>query len=327
MTVNWKNKSSKVTLKLNIKRMKMRRIIYLFAFFVLCSNQANAQQDEQLSLYMYNKLYFNPAYAGSRNALSAIAIARFQWVDFSGSPKTQWFSVQAPLMNKSMGIGAHMVNDRIGARSRTSVFADVSGSIALNNKTSRLSVGISAGIDMIGYDFSKVVAQSPNDPYYNQVFNETKPNVGAGIYYYSDKHFVGISTPRLLEASSNILDSTNAKLNARHFFITGGTVFKLNSVFKLQPSTLIKYTPHSPITVDVNVSLLMYEKIWAGIMYRFHESMGVNLVYNIKDMLSIGYVYDFPINGLRTYQNGSHEIFVRFDFKGKKTAYQSPRYF
>lgn len=305
----------------------MKKYTLLFALFLLCSTQVNAQQDEQLSLYMYNKLYFNPAYAGSRNALSAIAIARFQWVDFEGAPNTQWFSIQAPLMNKSMGVGAHIVNDRIGARTRTSVFADVSTSIALNKKTSRLSVGLSGGIDMIGYDFSKVVAQSQNDPYYNKVFNETKPNIGAGIYYYSDKHFVGISTPRLIESTSNIIDTAKINLNARHFFITAGTVFKLNSVFKLHPSTLIKYTPHSPITIDVNVSLLMYDKFWTGIMYRFNESMGINLVYNIKQMMSIGYVYDFPINGLRTYQNGSHEIFVRFDFKGKKSVYQSPRYF
>ncbi|MBL1280513.1 MAG: type IX secretion system membrane protein PorP/SprF [Fluviicola sp.] len=291
------------------------------------SHLANAQQDEQLSLYMYNKLAFNPAYAGSRKALSAIAIGRFQWVNFDGAPNTQWFSIQAPLFQQAMGVGAHVVNDRIGNRTRTSIFGDVSGSIAVNKKTSRLSVGISAGFDMIGYDFNTVQVNDPNDPYFGKVFNETLPNVGAGIYYYSDKHFFGISSPRILEATSNIVSLGEAKINSRHFFITGGTILKLNSVLKLQPSALIKYTPNSPITADINVSLLMYEKLWTGIMYRFNEAMGVNIVYNIKDMLSIGYVYDFPINGLRTYQSGSHEIFLRFDFRPKKAIYSSPRYF
>ncbi len=294
---------------------------------ILFSFQANAQQDEQMSLYMYNKLYFNPAYAGSRDAISAIAIARFQWVNFDGAPNTQWFSIHTPILQKSMGIGAHLVNDRIGNRTRTSVFGDVNGSIALNNKTSRLSIGLSGGIDILGYDFSSVIVNDQNDPYFGEVYSETKPNVGAGLYYYNDKHFFGISSPRILEASSNVLDSISTKLNARHFFITGGYVFKLNSVLKLHPSALIKYTPYSPITADVNVSLLMYEKMWAGVMYRFHEAMGINLVYNIKEKLSVGYVYDFPINGLRTYQNGSHEIFLRYDFKPKKAVYTSPRYF
>ena len=228
---------------------------------ILFSFQANAQQDEQMSLYMYNKLYFNPAYAGSRDAISAIAIARFQWVNFDGAPNTQWFSIHTPILQKSMGIGAHLVNDRIGNRTRTSVFGDVNGSIALNNKTSRLSIGLSGGIDILGYDFSSVIVNDQNDPYFGEVYSETKPNVGAGLYYYSDKHFFGISSPRILEASSNVLDSISTKLNARHFFITGGYVFKLNSVLKLHPSALIKYTPYSPITADVNVSLLMYEKI------------------------------------------------------------------
>lgn len=305
----------------------MKIKIILFLLVAMCSHRSNAQQDEQMSLYMYNKLYFNPAYAGSRDALSAIAIARFQWVDFEGAPNTQWFSIQAPILQKAVGVGAHLVNDQIGNRTRTSIFGDISTSIAVNKKTSRLAVGLSGGVDIVGYDFSSVIVNDPTDPYFESTFSETKPNIGAGIYYYSDKHFVGVSSPRILEASSDILDSVGAKLNARHFFITGGTVLKLNSVLKLLPSTLIKYTPNSPITADVNVSLLMYEKLTTGIMYRFHEAMGVNLVYNFKNTLSVGYVYDFPINGLRTYQTGSHEIFLRYDFKPKKSVYSSPRYF
>ena len=89
----------------------------------------------------------------------------------------------------------------------------------------------------------------------------------------------------------------------------------------------MKYTPKAPITIDANVSLRMYDQIWAGIMYRYHEAVGVNLMYTLKNTFSIGYVYDFPINGLRTYQYGSHEVFLRYDFTPKKSVYNSPRYF
>lgn len=276
---------------------------------------------------MYNKLYFNPAYAGSRDALSAIAIARFQWVDFKGAPNTQWFSIHAPLMQKAMGVGAHIVNDRIGNRSRTAVYGDLSTSIAVNKRSSRVAVGLSGGFDVIGYDFSNVNVNDETDPYFGKVYSETRPNMGAGIYYYSDRHYIGISSPRILEVRSKNIDTLLNTLNQRHFFISGGSVFKLNSVLKLQPSLLIKYTPNAPLTVDVNTSLLMYDQLWLGIMYRYHESMGVNLVYTIKNSFSVGYVYDFPINGLRTYQTGSHEIFLRYDFKPKKSVYSSPRYF
>jgi type IX secretion system PorP/SprF family membrane protein len=221
-----------------------------------------------------------------------------------------------------------LVNDRIGNRSRTSAYLDLSGSIALDDKSQRLSVGVSGGMDIVGYDFSQVNVIDPSDPYFGQAYSVTKANVGAGIYYYGDKHYVSFSVPRILRPKvTPLLDSVVQTLNTQHYFLAGGYVFDLNSVFKLQPSTLIKFTLGAPITVDANVSLLMYDVLWTGIMYRFHESVGVNVVYNIKKTLSLGYVYDFPINGLRTYQNGSHELFLRYDIKPKNTPFTSPRYF
>lgn len=303
----------------------MKKVLILLGILFVGFN-ASAQQDEQMSIYMHNKLYFNPAYAGSRDALSAIAATRFQWVDFEGAPSTQWFSIHAPILQKSMGIGSHMVNDVIGSRRRTAVYLDVNGSIALNKK-SRIAAGISGGMDMMGYDFSDVQVNDQADPYYGASNQITKPNFGAGLYYYSDRHFVGVSVPRVFEINNSSFDTVIQTLNSRHFFISGGGVFDLNSVLKLKPSALIKFTPGAPLTVDVNASLLMYETLWAGIMYRFHESMGVNVVYNIKKTFSIGYAYDFPINGLRTYQQGSHEVFLRYDFIPKKSNFSSPRYF
>lgn len=305
--------------------MNLKRILLFLSITVMGS--IYAQQDEQMSLYMYNKLYFNPAYAGSREALSAIAVARFQWVDFNGAPKTQWFSIHAPILQKSLGIGTHLVNDQIGNRKRTAAYLDISSGIRLNKNQSRLQVGLSGGFDMVGYDFSEVNVQDVQDPYYGTSYQATKPNLGAGIYYYSDKHYIGISSPRLFESFDDAVDTIVRKLNTRHFFLSAGYIFQLNSVFKLSPSALVKYSPNVPITIDANLSLLMYEKLWTGLMYRYNESVGVNVIYNLKETFSVGYVYDFPVNGLRTYQTGSHEIFLRYDFVPKKSNYNSPRYF
>lgn len=310
----------------NIKKEIMRK--YLLIMFMLVSSiRTFAQQDEQMSLYMYNPLYFNPAYAGSRDAISTLAMARFQWVNFKGTPTSQWFSVHSPILHKAIGVGGHMINDQIGSRSRTSAFADVSSSIQLNKKKDRLAAGMTFGFDAMGYDFTNSIVNDPNDPYFGKSYSVTKPNLGAGLYYYGAKHYVGISVPRLFQSKITDVNNVLKTIVSRHFYISAGYVFDLNSVFKLKPSTLIKYTPHAPITFDMNVSLLMYEKIWAGMMYRFNEAMGVNVVYNIKQTFHIGYVYDFPINGLRTYQSGSHEILLQYDIQPKKSVFNSPRYF
>jgi type IX secretion system PorP/SprF family membrane protein len=304
----------------------MRKLLILL-LLISSAKELRAQQDEQMSIYMYNPLYFNPAYAGSKDAISMTAVGRFQWINFKGAPRSQWFSIHAPLLFKSLGVGGHLVNDRIGTRDRTSVFADISGSIAVSkNKRSRLAAGLSVGVDVMGYDFTNSTVNDVNDPYFGQQFSATKPNVGAGLFYYGDKFYVGLSSPRLLEGKIRTDQDLVKQVNARHFFLAAGYVFDLNSVLKLKPSMLFKYTPKTPITFDVNVSLLSYERLWTGIMYRFHESIGANVGVIIKNF-TFGYVYDFPINGLLKHQSGSHEIFLQLDVKTKKLAYTSPRYF
>jgi len=305
----------------------MKKIIVLIVCCWL-GFRLSAQQDEQMSIYMYNPLYFNPAYAGSRDAISMTAVGRFQWVNFNGAPNTQWFSIHAPLLFKSLGVGAHMVNDRIGMRSRTAVYADISGSIKLSkHNQSRLAVGISAGADIIGIDFANATVNDLNDPFYGQKLSSTKMNVGAGVYVYGDKYYVGLSTPRVLIEKLKDANSVVQAMNARHFFLAAGYVAKLNSVLKLKPSTLVKFTPNAPITFDLNLSLLSYDILWTGLMYRFNESVGVNVGVIIKKVFTIGYVYDFPYNGLRKYQSGSHEIFLSYDLHTKKMPFTSPRYF
>lgn len=306
----------------------MRKLLLLTLFLALGNAElAKAQQDEQMSLYMYNPLYFNPAYAGSRQSLSAVGLARVQWTSFEGAPTSQWVSIHSPILFKSLGVGGHMVNDQIGSRKRTAAYLDFSAGIKLNNQNSRLAAGLSVGFDAISYDFSDTQVNDPSDPYFGQQFSATKPNVGAGLYYYNDKYFIGLSSPRILEIKANDVNAIIETLNKRHFFLSAGYVFDLNSVLKLKPATLMKYTPNAPISVDVNVNLLMYDRVWTGLMYRFHESIGANIVVKVKEALSVGYVYDFPINGLQTFQGGSHEFLLQYDFNFKNRVYTSPRYF
>jgi type IX secretion system PorP/SprF family membrane protein len=301
--------------------------VFIFSLFLCNSCQLTAQQDEQLSLYNYNPLYYNPAYAGSREALSVVSLGRFQWINFDGAPNTQFFTVHAPVLGQALGMGVNLVNDRIGSRQRTAVYYNASSGIRLNEKNDRLAFGMSFGIDAMAYDFTNLAVHDITDPFYGQQISTTKGNVGAGLYYYSDDHYIGISSPRILETKA--LDNANVMttLNQRHFFITAGKVLDINSVVKFKPTTLIKMTPDAPLTFDVNTNFMLYERFWLGTFYRFHESVGLNFVYNYKNWIHIGYGYDFPINRLINYQSGSHEVILQFDIRPKTNLFTSPRYF
>lgn len=286
-----------------------------------------AQQDEQLSLYNYNPLYYNPAYAGSKSSLNIVSIARFQWLGFDGSPNTQFFSAHAPIVGQSLGMGLNLVNDQIGSRKRTAVFYNVSSSIKLNTKNHRLAFGLSGGMDVLSYDFTNLNVHDVSDPFYGSSLATTKGNVGAGIYYYSENHYFGISSPRVLKSRELNADNVMTDLNERHFFISAGKVFDLNSVVKFKPTTLIKLTPNAPITFDLNTNFLLYEKFWVGTFYRFHEAVGLNFVVSFKELFHVGYGFEFPINKLVGYQSGSHEVLLQFDIKSNKHIFTSPRYF
>ena len=121
---------------------------YSCAFLLLVLPfMAQGQTEEQSSMYMFNPLLFNPAYAGSRGSIHGVGIVRFQWVGIEGAPRSQFLSFDAPVARQNLGLGLHASNDNIGAHSRTSVFADISYSLKLNKKGHRLNFGMSARVD------------------------------------------------------------------------------------------------------------------------------------------------------------------------------------
>lgn len=298
----------------------------LLCISVISCMSSFAQQEEQNSLYMFNVLNFNPAYAGSRGSLNITTIGRFQWVGINGAPMTQYLSVHAPIAKQNIGLGLNVVNDMVGARNRTSIYADFAYSIRLNGKNHRLAFGMNGGVDIWQMNTGNMIIDDPTDPSAIN-YSTTVGNFGAGIYYYGDRHYVGFSVPRILENDLNNPATTGNSRSARHFYISGGYVFNLNSVVKFKPAALVKITPNAPLTFDLNASFLLFEKVWLGGMYRFNESAGINLSYTFADMFTVGYAFDFAYNDLRFNQYGSHEIMLQFDIRKKNKNYLSPRYF
>ena len=305
--------------------MKFLKYCFLILFFYPLLLQA--QQDEQSSMYMFNPLLFNPAYAGSKQEINVVGVARSQWIGMKGAPQSQFVSVHSPIKFRNMALGVHLSNDKIGARSRTSAYLDYSYTLQLG-KERKLNFGVSAGGDQIGVDYSQLYALDPTDPQYLASISQFKFNGGAGVYYHSNRFYAGLSVPRLIQAKlydgSVLLSGSYFK---RHYFLTGGYVFPINSVIDLKTSVLIKMVSNAPVTADLNANLFLYRKIWFGGMYRYNESVGVNAAYQIKESLMFGYSFDYPINGLSSVRNfGSHEIMLSYVF-GKNRAYGSPRYF
>lgn len=311
-----------------MKLVKFNLIVFmLFNFWT-----GVAQQLPQFTQYMYNTISINPAYAGSRETLSIVGLHRSQWVGLEGGPTTQTLSVHTPLRNEKIGLGLSFIKDELGYENFNYLYGDFSYTINLTEKT-KLAFGMKAGFTHYNIDQSLLTDPSiVNDPYFNDVSNRWSPNIGAGFYLHSNKWYLGLSAPRILNSDYNKGESGSVdyvSLERVSYYFTGGYVFDLSEDVKFKPAALLKATNGAPLSFDLTANFLFSEKLWLGASYRINESaaaLGGIADFQISKQLRIGYAYEYPLSDLRPYTSGTHEVLLMFElFKSKRI--KSPRYF
>ncbi|HEX5002509.1 MAG TPA: type IX secretion system membrane protein PorP/SprF [Bacteroidia bacterium] len=290
---------------------------------------ARAQQHPLFSHYMFNGLYINPAYAGSKEFVSTTLIARKQWAGFQGAPTTQIASLHAPLSNKKVGLGFSISNDRIGITNEMDVFGSYAYHIETNNGI--LSLGLSGGFSYFKSQLSDLNYWDQNDPVYEvNSLSNILPNFGAGIYYYTNKFYAGLSVPQILSYDPDASVSINvdrAHKVTRHYFLTSGMIISTRGELKFRPSFLVKYTDNAPVEFDLNMNMLISEIIWIGVSYRSEDAIVALLEYQVNKKLRVGYSYDYTLSEIRNYSSGSHELILGYDFGFNVKKMKTPRYF
>lgn len=285
-----------------------------------------AQQLPQFTQYMYNTISINPAYAGSRETLSVVGLHRSQWVGLEGGPQTQTLSVHAPMRNERVGLGLSFINDALGYQEFSYLYGDFSYTIPTGEK-SKLAFGVKAGFTSYSLDADFQQSQMTDQVIFG-FEDRWKPNIGTGVYWHSQKWYLGLSAPRLLNTDYTG-DAEFAALERISYYFTGGLVFDLSESVKLKPAALIKATNGAPLSYDITANFLFNEKLWLGGSYRINENaaaVGGLADFQVSKQLRIGYAYEYPISDIRAYTSGTHEILLMFEiFKSKRI--KSPRYF
>jgi len=305
----------------------------LILFLVGLSFTGFAQQEAMYTHYMYNTLGVNPAYAGSRNLLTVTALHRSQWYGFAGAPSTQTLTLHSPVYSENIGLGASIVNDRVGGPlTRSSFNVDFSYKIKVSKKA-KLAFGLKGGMSMINSKLSQLEVHEQNDQVFqSDLKSKLLPNFGFGMYYYTNTFYAGLSIPKLLSTNyieNSVAGSTDLIGDEKHYFFITGAVFDLSDNVKLKPTLLGKVTPNAPIQGDVTAEFLFYEKFRAGIMFRSGDALGALLGMQITERMNLGYSFDWSYgNKTFVYNYGSHELMLLYDFNIKpKKKVLSPRYF
>ncbi|NND63864.1 MAG: type IX secretion system membrane protein PorP/SprF [Flavobacteriaceae bacterium] len=316
--------------------------IAILVLILLGTFSSNAQQDPQYTQYMYNTQVVNPAYAGTREGLSIGLLGRTQWVNFDGAPKTGTLSVNTPIgALDNMGLGLSIVHDEIGPATESNINVDYAYRINASDNA-QVSFGVKAGLDLLDIDFSKlnIPVEGAGDVFDGQIDRKVQPQIGAGVYYYTNKFYAGLSVPNFLTTKhfdesqiDNIVNDPNSfagettAAERLHYFLIAGYVFDINENLKFKPATLIKVVSGSPLQWDASANFLINEKFTIGASYRWSAALSALAGFQVSDELFIGVGYDYQTTDIETYSDGSYEVFLRFDVFRKPERVLTPRFF
>jgi type IX secretion system PorP/SprF family membrane protein len=314
--------------RFNKNIIRMKKSIFGFVLLMFYTTVLHAQQDPMFTQYMFNTLSINPAYAGSKDVLSAVAIHRSQWVNFKGAPTTQSITVHAPLPMENISVGGTIINDAHGPVKQMGFYADLSYRIFMGNN--RLAFGLKAGANLFSanlLDLNPLIEE--DNTFSANIQSKALPNFGFGAMYYSRRFYVGASIPKLLKnklIDAQLPDFLNNQ-EKQHMFLIAGAVFDLSYYLRFKPTILLKAVNGAPPGIDVTANFLFYDKLWAGAMYRWQDAAGMLLQYEINNKFKIGYAYDLTLSDIRKYSDGSHEIMLGFDLVKGNPGDVSPRWF
>jgi type IX secretion system PorP/SprF family membrane protein len=283
---------------------------------------------------MFNHLLINPAYAGSKEYMSATLLYRKQWAGWKGAPESQVASLHSPLGLTKFGWGVMVNHDKIGVTDRTDAYVNAAYHLPVTN-TMKLSVGLRAGGGYFSSKNSDLHYWDENDPAFagDQV-SKFLPNIGAGAYLYSEKFYCGLSAPTIISYDPAYSLSINSVKNGeylprqvRHYFATAGIALELNPDVVFKPSVLFKYVKNAPVQADLNLNVLLRQMLWVGASFRSGDSFVALVELQLGRQLRLGYSYDFTFSDIKDYSSGSHEIMLGYDFGYDIMKIKTPRYF
>ncbi len=322
----------------------MKKILFTFCMVFLGSSLF-AQQDALYSQYMFNGLVLNPAYAGNKGVLNINLVNRNQWVGqkVEGAPQTQALTADGSFMDGKVGLGVHLINDKVGAQSQQIAMFSYAYKIPVS-ETADLSFGLGGGVANFVLDGTQLTTTQQGDQAIpTERISHFTPDVNFGVYLSHEKYYVGLSTTHLitLKPKADFANYVNLK---RHYYLTGGYIFPINDFVKAYPSVLVKSDLNGPINVDVNGFVMILDKFSVGASYRTgvyvqsgnyspgalksNSVVAMAQIYMLDQKLRVGYSYDFDVSKTG-YSRNTHEISLGYLIKTEDGLrnLSSPRYY
>lgn len=299
----------------------MRKII-LSVSSLLIGATAFSQQDFQFTQYMYDRLSYNPGFAGIDGKICATGFFRQQWSGFEGSPQTMLLNVHGPVRAIRGGLGLSVFKDNLGQFNDT--YARASYSFHLGGiGPGTLGIGLAGGIVSKSLAFNwlppdGVTTITTDNAIPDAAVAQTTYDLSLGLYYQAPTFYVGLSSTHLSESDMTTL----GYLNKRHYYVLAGYNYLLpgSGDWMLKPSVLVK-SDASSTQMDFTMRVMWKQMVWVGLSYRLQDALPILIGYQKpvnNGMIKIGYAYDLTLSEIKNYSKGSHEFMINYCFNINK---------
>lgn len=292
----------------------MKRIITI-VFLVVITSKARAQSESAFTFSNYHMNIINPAFAGVNDETVILSSVRKQWSGVEYAPETQAISFGTTL-GKNLGFGLSVVNDVSFVEKQTFLGADFSYKLQLG-RDSDLYFGVRLGgstfnVNTAGLESYNIIS----DPNLSSI-SEFNPNVGVGLIFKTEKLYVSLSAPRLLNSYSAKNNDLKANLFSQtpHFYLGSGYNIDLDtaSFLELKPSLLLSYVKGAPLTYELNTMLDINDVFEIGVLYRNEATYAAKSIIKISNRFFFGFAYEISSRELASAGN-TNEFFIRFKF-------------
>jgi type IX secretion system PorP/SprF family membrane protein len=294
--------------------IKILQLLLIALATLFVGKNGFAQQDPMYVQYIDNLLVVNPGFAGSKADGRIMLVSRDQWVSVTGAPVTRSLSYSTPMKNEKIGIGFSVMNDKIGPQQQTGVYFDYSYFLKVSEKF-RMGMGLKGGVNFYRAALSELDPIAPDPVFSKDIFKNFLPNLGVGLYLFSDNTYLGISIPKLIEnrITSEDYETEYIQKEKIHFYYVMGRQFNLAEDFDLKASSMIKLVKNAPIAADISVMAGFKQRFWLGGMIRFNSAFGAIAQFQVTSKMNIGYSYELPVQRVSNFSNGTHEIMFGYN--------------
>ncbi|WP_316831301.1 PorP/SprF family type IX secretion system membrane protein [Pedobacter aquatilis] len=296
--------------------MKKLKIYIIGLLFLFAAPAAYSQLNPMGSIYYQNQYLANPSLAGIDTMINLNGAFKAQWTSIKGSPRIQYITADLPTKNKKVGLGLLVYNESAGLINRTRATFTYAYHLKLNNDSSFVDFGLSAGLMNEWIDLGKAVGDLGDDVLGN--FSDRKVYLDGdfGIAYRNKKLTVQATLPNLKrflkrDEIRNVVDRSIYFAAVSYKIPLKGETLNI-----VEPKVVFRGVENYKGILDVGANLgFLQQKLMASAIYHSTNSVTLGFGANYKKTLGLLLQYTSNTSALQNYSNGEFEIGLRYSFK------------